>query len=73
MRRMSCRVMFPGIDKNLKLLLSAGVRSCYKERVQSVAKPYLGRNINKHGKALDGTACPMSAKVDLCTVSLKIV
>jgi hypothetical protein len=65
--------MFPGADKNLKLSLPADVRSCYKERVQVLLKPYMGGNTNKHGKALDRTACPMSAKVDLCTVSLKIV
>ena len=38
-RRMSCRVLSPGADKISKLLLTADVRSCYKERVQSAAMP----------------------------------
>jgi hypothetical protein len=60
-------------SQNLKLLLPADVRSCYKERVQGTNSPKLGGNIDKHGKALEGTACPASAKVDLCTVSIVVV
>jgi hypothetical protein len=38
-RRMSCRVVFPGTKKISKLLLTASARSCYKERVQRDAMP----------------------------------
>jgi hypothetical protein len=57
----------------LKLLLPADARSCYKERVQGTNGPKLGGNIDKHDKALEGTARPMSAKIDLCTVSIVVV
>jgi hypothetical protein len=60
--------------KSIKLLLSANARSCYKERVQRAGFELLDESpaINV-AKALTGTACPMSAKVDLCTVSIVMI
>jgi hypothetical protein len=60
--------------KSIKLLLSANARSCYKERVQRAGFELLDEMpaVNV-AKALTGTACPMSAKVDLCTVSVLMV
>jgi hypothetical protein len=57
----------------MKLLLFADTGNCYKERVQMFRATAKSGNADKHGKALEGTACPMSAKVDLCTVSVVVV
>ena len=57
-----------------KLLLEALLRSCYKERVQRARFEFLDEMpVVNVTKALTGTACPMSAKVDLCTVSVLMV
>jgi hypothetical protein len=60
--------------KSIKLLLSASARSCYKERGQRAGFELLNEvpAVNV-AKALTGTACPMSAKIDLCTVSALMV
>ncbi len=57
----------------MKLLLFAHVKNCYKERVLNVRAPAKSGNADKRGKALEGTACPMSAKFDLCTISVVVV
>src|SRR5712675_1812318 len=38
-RRMSCRITFPGTKEISELLLTASAQSCYKERVQTGAMP----------------------------------
>jgi len=57
----------------MKLLLFADVKNCYKERVLLLRAPAESGNADKRGKALTGTAYPVSAKIDLCTVSVVVV
>ena len=57
----------------LKLLLPASPGNCYKERVR-IADEGISTKIRANtAKAPTGTACPASAKIDLCTVSVLMV
>ena len=47
--------------------------SCYKERVPSAEEQFLAVMPANAAKAPEGTACPASAKIDLCTISFVMV
>ena len=53
--------------------LSTGLRNCYKVRGWTVAECCCGNKngrIDRHGKAPAGTAPPVSAKTDFCSISV---